>query len=42
MKGKKEEKVNAEDDAKKKAEAIDDIDDEDYKKTLRVECRKLE
>ena len=31
-----------EDEAKAKADAIDDIDDEDYKKSLRVECRALE
>lgn len=30
-----------EEDAKKKAEAVDDIDDEEYKKTLRIECRNL-
>ena len=32
----------AEDDARKKADAIDDIDDEDYKKALRLECRALQ
>jgi len=26
----------------RKAEGIDDTDDEDYKKTLRIECRSLE
>lgn len=31
-----------EEEARQKAEAIDDIDDEDYKKSLRVECRALE
>jgi hypothetical protein len=31
-----------EDDARNKAEAVDDIDDDDYKKSLRVECRALE
>jgi len=34
--------ASAEEEAKKKAEAINDIDDEDYKKTLRIECRALE
>jgi len=34
--------LSAEDEAKKKAEAIDDIDDEDYKKSVRLECRDLE
>ena len=31
-----------EDEARRAAEAIDDIDDEDYKKSLRIECRALE
>lgn len=31
-----------EEEARKAAEAIDDIDDEDYKKSLRIECRALE
>lgn len=31
-----------EDEARNKAEAVDDIDDDDYKKSLRVECRALE
>lgn len=31
-----------EEEARAKAEAVDDIDDEDYKKSLRVECRALE
>ena len=31
-----------EDDARAKADAVDDIDDDDYKKSLRVECRALE
>jgi hypothetical protein len=31
-----------EEEARQKAEAVDDIDDEDYKKSLRVECRALE
>ena len=34
--------LSAEDEAKKKAEAIDDIDDEDYKKSVRLEARDLE
>jgi hypothetical protein len=34
--------LSAEEEAKKKAEAIDDIDGDDYKKTLRLECRALE
>lgn len=41
-KPKKEGGGSAEDEARKKAEAIDDIDDEAYKRTLRDECRKLE
>lgn len=32
----------AEDEARKKADAIDDVDDEEYKKTLRLECRALQ
>lgn len=31
-----------EEEARTKAEAIDDIDDEDYKKSIRLECRALE
>ena len=31
-----------EDEARARAEAVDDIDDDDYKKSLRVECRALE
>ena len=31
--------LSAEEEAKKKAEAIDDIDGDEYKKTLRLECR---
>lgn len=31
-----------EEEARAKAEAVDDIDDEDYKKSLRIECRALE
>lgn len=34
--------ASAEEEAKKKAEGINDIDDEDYKKSLRIECRTLE
>lgn len=41
-KAKKEGGLSAEDEAKKKAEAVDDIDDEDYKKSIRIECRNLE
>jgi hypothetical protein len=33
---------NAEEEALAKANAVDDIADEDYKKSLRVECRALE
>ena len=35
-------KPGGEDEAKKKADAINDIDDDEYKKTLRLECRALE
>lgn len=38
----KEAKGTAEEEARRKAEAIDDTDDEEYKKTLRIECRSLE
>ncbi len=31
-----------EEEARAKADAIDDIDDDDYKKSLRIECRLLE
>jgi hypothetical protein len=31
-----------EEEARAKAEAVDDIDDDDYKKALRIECRLLE
>jgi hypothetical protein len=31
-----------EDEARARADAVDDIDDDDYKKSLRVECRALE
>lgn len=31
-----------EEEARAKAEAVDDIDDEDYKKSIRIECRALE
>lgn len=34
--------LSAEDEAKKKAEAVTDIHDDDYKKSLRLECRQLE
>ena len=33
---------NAEDDAREKANAVDDIMDDEYKKNLRKECRKLD
>lgn len=35
-------KNTLEEDARLKAEAVNDIDDEDYKKSLRKECRLLE
>jgi hypothetical protein len=38
----KEAKGSLEDEARRKAEAIDDTDDDEYKKTLRLECRALE
>ena len=38
----KPKKLSTEEEAKKRAEAVDDIDDEDYKKSLRLECRALE
>ena len=41
-KGEKKKKPSAEEEARAKAEAVDDIDDEDYKKSLRIECRALE
>jgi hypothetical protein len=34
--------LSQEEEAKKKAEAITDIDDDDYKKSLRLECRVIE
>ncbi|CDW78359.1 growth-arrest-specific protein 8 [Stylonychia lemnae] len=40
--GKKKKKSSLEEEARAKAEAVDDIDDEDYKKSLRKECRLLE
>jgi hypothetical protein len=40
--GSKKKKSSLEEDARAKAEAVDDIDDEDYKKSLRKECRLLE
>ena len=39
---KKKKKATLEEEAKAKADAIDDIDDEDYKKSLRIEIRNLE
>lgn len=41
-KGEKKKKLSTEEEARAKAEAVDDIDDEDYKKSLRIECRALE
>jgi len=41
-KPKKAKKLSLEEEAKARADAIDDIDDEDYKKSLRLECRELE
>ena len=38
----KAKKSSVEEEAKAKADAVDDIDDEDYKKSLRKECRDLE
>lgn len=38
----KKKKPGVEEEARLKAEAVDDIDDEDYKKSLRLECRALE
>ena len=35
-------KKNAEEEAKARADAVDDIYDDEFKKTLRLECRKLE
>ncbi len=39
---KKKKKSSLEEEAKARADAVDDIDDEDYKKSLRIECRNLE
>lgn len=41
-KEKKKKKLSTEEEAKARANAVDDIDDEDYKKSLRKECRELE
>ena len=41
-KEKPKKKSSLEEEARAKAEAVDDIDDEDYKKSLRKECRQLE
>ena len=41
-KGGPKKKLSLEEEAKAKADAVDDIDDEDYKKSLRLECRQLE
>jgi hypothetical protein len=35
-------KMTTEEEAKQRADAVEDIDDDAYKKTLRLECRKLE
>ena len=40
--GKASKKLSVEDDARARAEAVDDIDDAEYKKSLRKECRALE
>lgn len=32
----------AEDDARRAAERVDDVDDEEYKRTLRLECRSIQ
>lgn len=41
-KGPAEKKKTPEEEAKAKADAVDDIYDDDFKKTLRIECRNLE
>lgn len=41
-KGMTSKKPGVEEEAKAKADAVNDIDDEDYKKSLRIECRNLE
>jgi hypothetical protein len=41
-KEKPKKKSSVEEEARARAEAVDDIDDEDYKKSLRKECRLLE
>jgi hypothetical protein len=40
-KGKGAKGGNLEDEALRKAQGVDDIDDEDYKKSIRLECRQL-
>ena len=35
-------KLTAEEEAREAALKVDDIDDDDYKKSLRIECRNLE
>ena len=40
--GKAKKKTSVEDEARARAEAVDDIDDEDYKKSLRKEIRQLD
>jgi hypothetical protein len=37
----KPKKLTAEEEARQKANAVDDIDDDEYKKTIRKECRIL-
>lgn len=41
-KGPAEKKKTPEEEAKARADAVDDIYDDDFKKTLRIECRNLE
>ena len=38
----KAKKLTAEEEAKMKANAVNDIDDDEYKKSIRIECRLLE
>lgn len=40
--GPKKKKLSAEEEAREAAMKVDDIDDDDYKKSLRIECRNLE
>lgn len=41
-KGPAKKKLSAEEEAREAALKVDDIDDDDYKKSLRIECRNLE